>query len=156
MRGRVDASIFTWIIDVVDRLESSTWVPASVCLLALFVPPVIEVSQRITSVALKFWESCQLGEVHLHAVLSTVVHDLASCKKWDGCIDLVVMSYVAPSGTTYLPLDFIFMAVGEPDYITTTKCLVYLFYQIPPYIIIECASKISSYSGVNLNRYDKY
>ena len=53
-------------------------------------------------------------------------------------------------------MDFIFMTVGEPDYITTTKCIVYLFYQIPPYIVIECASKISSYSGVNLNRQDKY
>ena len=53
-------------------------------------------------------------------------------------------------------MDFIFMTVGEPDYITTIKCIVYLFYQIPPYIVIECASKISSYSGVNLNRQDKY
>ena len=75
---------------------------------------------------------------------------------WLSCLKLHPLQLIS-SGTTYLPLlDFIFMAVGELDYITTTKCMVYLFYQIPPHIVIECASKISSYSGVNLNRQDKY
>ena len=99
-----------------------------------------------------------MGEVHLHAVLSTVVHDLPVVN-----YETVVLIWLScplqliNSGTTYLSLlDFIFMAVGEPDYITTAKCIVYLFNQIPPHIVIECASKISSYSGVNLNRQDKY
>ena len=123
---------------------------------------MIKVSQRISSVALEFWESCQLGEVHLHAVLSTVVHDLPVVNYetvvliWLSCPMLHPLQLIN-SGTTYLSLlDFIFMAVGEPDYITTAKCIVYLFNQIPPHIVIECASKISSYCGVNLNRRDKY
>ena len=77
---------------------------------------------------------------------------------WLSCPMLHTLQLIN-SGTTYLSLlDFIFMAVGvgEPDYITTAKCIVYLFNQIPPHIVIECASKISSYSGVNLNRQDKY
>ena len=33
--------------------------------------PVIEIPQRISCVTKKFWQSCQIGEIHLNTVLLT-------------------------------------------------------------------------------------